>query len=37
MWRVLEVQEASQRKSLGGLDNTAADGAGGFKDFAKNC
>ena len=24
MWRILEVQEASQRKSLKGLDNTAA-------------
>lgn len=31
MWRVLEVQEASQRKSLKGLDNTAADGAEGFQ------
>ena len=30
MWRVLEVQEASQRKSLKGLDNTAADGVDGF-------
>ena len=30
MWRVLDVQEASQRKSLRGLDNTAADGADGF-------
>ena len=26
MWRILEVQEASQRKSLKGLDNTAAEG-----------
>jgi len=30
MWRVLDVQEVSQRKSLRGLDNTAADGADGF-------
>lgn len=30
MWRVLEVQEASQRKSLRGLDNTAAEGADAF-------
>ena len=33
MWRVLEVQGATQRKSLRGLDNTAAEGADGFKDF----
>ena len=31
MWRVLEVQEASQRKSLRGLDNTAAEGADAFE------
>ena len=31
IWRILEVQEASQRKSLKGLDNTAADGAEGFE------
>ena len=31
MWRILEVQEASQMKSLKGLDNTAADGAEGFE------
>ena len=31
MWRILEVQETSQRKSLKGLDNTAADGAEGFE------
>ena len=38
MWRLLEVQEASQRKSLRGLDNTAADGTDGFKIylFVKN-
>ncbi|KAK3700601.1 hypothetical protein QZH41_010510 [Actinostola sp. cb2023] len=35
MWRVLEVQEASQRKSLQGLDNTAADGADGFEALLK--
>lgn len=31
LYRVLEVREASQRKSLQGLDNTAADGAEGFQ------
>ncbi|KAK3747345.1 hypothetical protein QZH41_007276 [Actinostola sp. cb2023] len=30
LYRVLEVREASQRKSLQGLDNTAADGTEGF-------
>ena len=30
MFRILEVREASQRKSLSGLDNTATDGAIGF-------
>ena len=35
MWRVLEVQEATQRKSLQGLDNTAADGADGFEQLLK--
>ncbi|KXJ06844.1 hypothetical protein AC249_AIPGENE19672 [Exaiptasia diaphana] len=35
MWRVLEVQEATQRKSLQGLDNTAADGAEGFEELLK--
>lgn len=35
MWRILEVQEASQRKSLKGLDNTAADGADGFEALHK--
>ena len=33
MWRVLQVQEATQRKPLRGLDNTAAEGVDGFKDF----
>jgi hypothetical protein len=31
MFRILEVCEASQRKSLRGLDNVAADGAMGFE------
>ena len=31
MWRVLEVQGATQGKSLRGLHNTAAEGADGFK------
>ena len=35
MWTVLEVQEASQRKSLKGLDNTAADGVDGFEALHK--
>lgn len=35
MWRVLEVQEASQRKSLKGLDNTAATGVDGFEALYK--
>ena len=35
MWRVLEVQVASQRKSLKGLDNTGADGVDGFKALHK--
>ena len=30
LFKILEVREASQRKSLQGLDNTAADGAAGF-------
>ena len=33
MWRVLEVHEATQRKSLRSLENTVAEGADGFKDF----
>ena len=35
LWRVLEVQEASQRKSLKRLDNTAADGVDGFEALQK--
>ena len=33
MWRVLEVQEATQRKSLRSLGNTVAESADGFEDF----
>ena len=35
MWRVLDVQEASQRKSLRGLDNTAAEGSDGFQELLR--
>ena len=31
LFRILEVREASQQKSLSGLDNTAADGSTGFE------
>jgi len=31
MYRVLKVREASQRKSLQGLDNVSADGAEGVQ------
>ena len=31
LFRVLEVREASQQKSLSGLDNTAADGSEAFE------
>ena len=31
LFKILEVREASQRKSLQGLDNTAANGAEGFQ------
>jgi uncharacterized coiled-coil protein SlyX len=30
MYRILEVREASQQKSLSGLDNTAAEGVSAF-------
>ena len=30
LYRILEVRKSSQRKSLQGLDNTAADGAAAF-------
>ena len=35
MYRVLNVREASQRKSLQGLDNTSADGAEGFQRITR--
>ena len=31
LFKILEIREASKRKSLQGLDNTAADGAAGFQ------
>ena len=31
LFKILEVRQASQRKSLQGLDNTAADGSAGFQ------
>ena len=31
MFKILEVREASKRKTLQGLDNTAANGAEGFQ------
>ena len=31
LFKILEVRRASQRKSLQGLDNTAADGSAGFQ------
>jgi hypothetical protein len=30
LYRILDVREASQRKSLQGFDNIASDGAAGF-------
>ena len=35
LFRILEVREASQQKSLSGLDNTAADGSTGFVRMEK--
>lgn len=35
LFRILEVREASQRKSLQGLDNTAADGSTSFSTMEK--
>ena len=35
LYRILQVREASQRKSLQGLDNTAAAGAEGFDTMQK--
>ena len=34
-FKILDVWEASQRKSLQGLDNIAADGAAGFQTVAR--
>lgn len=33
LYRILDVREASQRKSLRGLDNIASDGASGFESL----
>ena len=35
LYRILKVREASQRKSLQGLDNTAASGAEGFDTLSR--
>lgn len=35
LFKILEVREASQRKSLQGLDNIATDGAAGFESLEK--
>ena len=35
LFRILEVREASQRRSLQGLDNVAADGAAGFETMER--
>ena len=35
LFKILDVREASQRKSLQGLDNIAADGAAGFQTVAR--
>ena len=35
LYKILEVREASQRKSLQGLDNIATDGAAGFETLEK--
>ena len=37
LFRILGVREASQRKSLQGLDNTAADGSVAFKTMDEIC
>ena len=37
LFRILEVREASQRKSLQGLDNTAADESNGFNTMEQIC
>ena len=35
LYKILEVREASQRRSLQGLDNIATDGAAGFETLEK--
>ena len=35
LYRILQVREASQRRSLQGLDNIAASGAEGFEAMYK--
>ena len=35
IYKILEVREASQRRSLRGLDNIATDGAAGFETLEK--
>ena len=35
LFRILEVREASQRKSLQDLDNTVADGSAGFQTLKR--
>ena len=35
LYKILEVREASQRRSLQGLDNIATDGAAGFEILEK--
>ena len=35
LFRILEVREASQQRSLCGLDNTAAEGSAGFERISK--
>ena len=37
LFRILEVREASQQKSLQGLDNAAADGSNGFNTMEQIC
>ena len=35
LYKILDVREASQRRPLQGLDNTATDGAAGFETLEK--
>ena len=37
LFRILKIREASQRKSLQGLDNTAADGSVAFMTMDNIC